>query len=83
MAEPALSSGSFLFVRYFLTVASIQEGNGESSSSLPSYLGQIMFPDQIRAEMSVHELVQLKRAFANKAFFAVFDSSEHFIPLRY
>lgn len=66
-----------------MTIASTKEGDGESSNSLASYLGQIIFPGKVRAEMSVHELVQLKCAFANKAFVAVFDSSEHFVPLHY
>lgn len=74
-------SGSFLLISYSLTIASTKEEDGGSSNSLASYLNHIIFPDKVRSEMSVHELMQLKHAFANKAFFAVFDSSEHFVPL--
>lgn len=55
-------SGSILLITYSLTIASAKEDDGERWNSLASYLGQIIFPSEVRAERSVHKFLQLKHA---------------------
>lgn len=72
-----------LFIYYLFDNCLAKEGDGERWNSPASYLGQIIFPAKVKAEMSVHKFLPLKHVYVNKSFFAVFDSSENLVPLHY